>query len=215
MSKSISDFNELDLSKTYSYADYLTWKFQERVELIKGHIFKMSPAPNTLHQRISGNIFYQFRRYFAGRGNCNVFHAPFDVRLLISESDPHISKKRKKKAERLSDGSILTVVQPDITVICDPAKIDERGGIGAPDLVVEILSPGNSSLEMREKFNLYESNGIKEYWVVFPAEEVIQVYALNKEDQYIGLPPQVHGDYIQSRFFPEMRINVSEIFGNN
>lgn len=212
MSKTIHHFDELDLSKTYTYADYLTWKFQERVELIKGHIFKMSPAPNTQHQRISANLHGYIWMHF-NKSNCQVFHAPFDVRLFISETDPNISKKRKKKAERLSDGSILTVVQPDITVICDPSKIDDRGGIGAPDLVVEILSPGNSSLEMREKFSLYENNGIKEYWVIFPAEEVIQVYDLNQEDRYIGLPPLTPGDIISSGQFPGMKINVSDIFG--
>ena len=158
----ITDINDLDLNKTYSYADYLTWQFQEKLELIKGKIFKMSPAPSTNHQRISrkltGFMIYAFKNH-----SCELFIAPFDVRLL----------DKKKSA---LDKEIHTVVQPDLCVICDEAKIDERGGIGAPDLVIEILSPGNSNKEMKYKFDLYQEAGVLEYWIVNPADKTFFIY---------------------------------------
>ena len=118
------DVKEPDLSGTYTYADYLTWQWEEMAELINGKIFKMSPAPSGLHQRISGNLFGPLWNYFRGK-KCQVFSAPFDVRL------PGSSKK---------DRDIITVVQPDLCVICDPSKMDERGCLGAPDWIIEILS---------------------------------------------------------------------------
>ena len=143
--KMVKSINELDFSKQYTYADYLTWQFDERVELIRGWISRMSPAPIVLHQRISIKLSFQIEGYLIDK-MCEVFAAPFDVRL---------TNKRKKVADK----SIFSVVQPDISVICDETKLDEKGCVGAPDWVIEILSPGNSKKEMTEKFSLYEENG--------------------------------------------------------
>ncbi len=140
----MSNFHQLDLNKSYTYADYLQWKFEERLELIKGKIFKMSPAPSMRHQRISGHIYREISWFLKGR-TCQIFSAPFDVRL---------SKKGS------NDSEITTVVQPDICVICDESKLDERGCLGAPDIVVEILSPGNTKKEMRNKFQLYQESSV-------------------------------------------------------
>ncbi|MBK8055485.1 MAG: Uma2 family endonuclease [Saprospiraceae bacterium] len=203
----ITDINQLDLSKTYSYADYLLWRFEERVELIKGKILKMSPAPSSKHQRTSSQIHGLLWTFL--KNKCNVYAAPFDVRLPISE-DLNISKKYKNKAKKLQDGKILTVVQPDITVVCDPEKLDERGCIGAPDLVIEILSPGNKDIELKDKFEIYQESGIKEYWIVEP-DEYILVYTLLK-GKYTGSKPFTSGEKVTSTVLPGMSLIVSEIF---
>ena len=204
----ITDINQLDLKKTYSYADYLLWKFEERVELIKGKILKMSPAPSRKHQGISSAIHIILGSYLKQQG-CTLYAAPFDVRLPISE-DLNISKKYKNKAKKLQDGKILTVVQPDITVVCDPEKLDDKGCIGAPDLVIEILSPGNKNIELKDKFEIYQEAGIKEYWIVEP-EEYILVYTLTK-GKYTGSKPFISGEQVSSSVLPGLSMSVSEIF---
>jgi Uma2 family endonuclease len=193
----ITDINQLDLNKTYSYADYLTWQFQEKLELIKGRVFKMSPAPSTSHQRISGKLHGRLFNFLEPHP-CNLFAAPFDVRLL------------DKKKSTL-DKEIYTVVQPDLCIICDETKLDERGAIGAPDLVIEILSPGNSNKEMKYKFDLYEEAEVLEYWIVNPADKTVLIYVL-KENQFIGMHPLIAEDAIQSKLFPELDFKLESIF---
>jgi Uma2 family endonuclease len=195
---SYSKVEEPDSSLIYTYADYLEWKFEERLELFRGKIFKLS-APNTRHQDISGNLFVPIS-LFLKKKSCKVFAAPFDVRLPV---------KNKKK-----DDEVTTVVQPDICVICDETKIDSRGCCGAPDLIVEILSPGNSKKEIRLKHELYEEAGVKEYWIVNPEEENIVVFILNEEGKLSGLKMFASGDTIQSIAVPGLNINLTEIFTN-
>ena len=160
----ITDINQLDTNAHYTYADYLLWQFRERVELMRGH-FRLMAAPNVRYQRISAEITRRLGNYLEGK-NGDVFSAPFDVRLPLPP-------------QRIKTDKIDTVVQPDICVICDPSKLDERGCIGAPELVVEILSPGNSKREMKEKFDLYESAGVLEYWVIDPDHEMVLTYILD------------------------------------
>jgi len=193
----VTSLGQLDFSRRYSYADYFKWKFQERVELIKGYIYKMNPAPAPSHQRVAFKIGLEFGNFFKQKP-CQVFPAPFDVRLTNS----------KKK---MSDEQVFTVVQPDLCVICDPEKIDSRGCIGTPDLVVEILSPGNSKKEMGIKFDLYEENGVKEYWLAAPGDKVIYMYVLQK-GRFIGLRPFTEDDEVRSALFPELKFPVKEIF---
>ncbi len=194
----VKDINDLDFTKTYTYKDYLLWKFKERVELIKGKIFKMSPAPSISHQEISRNINRVLDHYFFGK-SCKVFYAPLDV--LLSD--------KKKSSE---ENEIFTVVQPDLCVICDPEKIaDGKKCIGAPDLVIEILSPGNSKKEMDYKFDLYQEAGVQEYWLVYPEEKSINIFVL-KNDEYIGLKPVSEGQILTSSIFPELRADVDKIF---
>lgn len=199
MSAIITNFSDLDLTKTYSYADYLLWQFQERVELIKGKIFEMSPAPSRKHQLVSSVLNRYLDRYFEFRP-CGLYYAPFDVRLL----------NFKKSTD---DKKVFSVVQPDLCVVCDQSKLDDRGCIGAPDLVIEILSSGNSKKEMGIKFNLYEENHINEYWIVEPAENSIFVYTL-KDGKYIGLKPCIEGEKITSPLFPELDFEIEKIFEN-
>ncbi len=190
---------EPDLSGTYTYADYLTWQWDEMTELIRGKIFKMSPAPGSLHQRISGNIFGQLWNYLQGKP-CQVFSAPFDVRLPISP---------KNKA----DIEIITVVQPDLCVVCDPSKIDERGCLGAPDWIIEILSRHTSAKDLREKFEVYEEAGVKEYWVVHPQEQTVLVYTLEQNGKYQGiLKPYIRTDCISPVALQGLTINLAAVF---
>lgn len=193
----ITDINQLDLDKVYSYADYLTWKFQDRLELLKGKIFKMSPAPSRTHQLLVGKLYLTLSSYFV-KEKCQLYLSPFDVRLL-------------NKKMSTPDNDIFTVVQPDLCIICDEEKLDERGCNGAPDLVIEILSPGNSKKEMGIKFNLYEEAGVKEYWIVDPTEKAIFVYYL-KDEKLIGQRPLTTDDVIQSPLFPELDFNIVSIF---
>ena len=195
--KVITKLSDLDLTKTYSYADYMLWQFQERVELIKGKIFEMTPAPSRKHQTVSRILNRYLDRYFENN-SCGLYYAPFDVRLI----------NYKKTSD---DNKVFSVVQPDLCVICDKDKLDDRGCIGAPDLVIEILSPGNSKKEMGIKFDLYEENGVKEYWIVEPAENAIFVYTL-KEEKYIGLKPCIDGGKIKSPLFPELDFEIKKIF---
>lgn len=190
----ITDINQLDFDKTYTYADYLLWKFKERVELVKGKILKMSPAPSRKHQEVAGNFYYAMRKNFHS-DRCQLFFAPFDVRI----------PRRNDHNEE-----IFTVVQPDLCVICDENKLDERGAIGAPDLIIEILSPGNSRKELKTKFDLYEESGVLEYWVVNPSEETVLVNVL-ENGTYRTLRPVVD-DLIISPTFPELKIISTEVF---
>ena len=193
----ITDFNQLDLTKQYTYADYLTWQFTDRVELIKGWIRKMSPAPNVIHQKISFNLSVELGNFFKN-SNCNVFAAPFDVRL--------INKRRST-----DNSQIITVVQPDLCIICDDNKLDENGCIGAPDWIIEILSPGNTKKETQEKFSLYEENLVKEYWIVQPGDQNILVFDLIN-DKYQLRKIYTNEDVVPCGIFSELQINFAEIF---
>jgi len=164
----VRQFNELDVSLTYSYANYLNWLFPERVELIAGKIFKLSPAPSRAHQEVAGRIFLKIGNFLEGK-QCKIYSAPFDVRF------PKESK---------ADKNVYTVLQPDICVICDKSKLDARGCIGVPDLVVEILSPGNTKTELLHKYRIYEEFGVKEYWVVSHGDQSILIYTLNEMGKF-------------------------------
>ena len=193
MSAIITNIEQLDLTKTYSYSDYLLWQFQERVELIKGFVIKMNPPPSMVHQRISNNLSFELNNYFR-RKPCDVFQAPFDVRLSIASA--------KKDT---------TVVQPDLCVICDESKLDARGCNGSPDLIIEILSPNNSKYDVDTKFRLYQEAGVKEYWLVEPNDKMILIYTLF-DGKYIGLKPFTEGEKIESPLFPEMDIALEDVF---
>ena len=190
----ITDINQLDVTKTYTYADYLLWEFSERVELIKGKIFKMSPAPSRMHQAISRNIEFKLFSHLQ-KQTCEVYDAPFDVRL---------SKKKKDKL-------IETVVQPDICVICDIAKLDDRGCLGAPDLIVEILSPSTKKKDITDKYVLYEQNEVKEYWIVDVINQTLLKYVLQNK-KYVGEKILDVSENVTSTIFPDLTIELSEVF---
>ena len=199
--KKITDISQLDFKKQYTYADYLTWQLKERVELIKGWLYKMSPAPSRKHQEINTTIIYSFVDYFKKNEKpCQVYTAPFDVRLV------------KNKGQK--DKEIDTIVQPDICVVCDETKLDARGCSGSPDLVVEILSPSTGKKDYNEKYFLYEKNGVREYWIVNPDAESVEVFLL-KEGKYQseGIYSQIDGfEEVQVGIFPELKLKLNEIF---
>jgi Uma2 family endonuclease len=193
------EFKDLDLTKHYTYADYVKWTFDEAVELIKGRVFKMA-APLSNHQKTSGNIFRVFANYLHKKP-CEVFSAPYDVRLP------------KPMSQRKSDKDIETVIQPDICIVCDKSKIDRRGCVGAPDLIVEILSKGTASKDVKDKFELYEESGVREYWIASIEDETVLVYRLNKNNQYqADHRPYAQGDTIRIGIFDDFVVDVEEIF---
>lgn len=191
-------FSDLDLTKTYTYADYLKWTFDERLELIKGYIFEMSPAPAEFHQRISVIVGNELYNYLKGK-LCNLYMAPFDVRLV---------------RKTLDDKQITTVVQPDICVICDLKKIDKKGCLGAPDIVVEILSPGNNKTELQNKYEVYEEAGVKEYWIIQPEEKTFFKYVLDESGQYQPTRLLTLGDEVTSTILPGFALNLDEVFAD-
>lgn len=196
----ITQFSQLNPNKIYSYADYVTWQFNEAVELIKGKIQLMSPAPTVTHQRISRDLSYLINQ-FLRKNPCELFTAPFDVKLYNS-----------KKAA-LSDENVYSVVQPDLCVICDPNKITERGCDGAPDWIIEILSKGNSKKEMKLKYELYEESGVSEYWLIYPYEKAIYQFVLNNEIEKYQLAAMYAEDGIATpTLFPTLKINLVEVF---
>ena len=194
----ITDINQLDVNGTYTYADYLLWRFKEQVELLRGKLFKMSPAPREIHQRVSMYLSGELYNFFKDK-TCRFYSAPFDVRIPA------------KGTKGTTDNQIYTIVQPDLCVVCDLEKIDGRGCVGAPDLVVEILSPSNSRKDLKDKYEIYEEAGVPEYWIVDPDNKAFYRYVL-QEGVYIGLPPVSEGDVFRSREFPEMEIDTKLIF---
>ena len=193
----ITNINQLDVNGTYTYADYLLWRFKEQVELLRGKLFKMSPAPREIHQRVLNEMNYELMSFFRHK-TCRVYPAPFDVRLPM-------------KGKGTADNQIYTIVQPDLCVVCDLEKIDGRGCIGAPDLVVEILSPSNSRKDLKDKYEIYQEAGVPEYWIVDADDKAIYRYVL-EGDIYIGLPPVSEGDVFRSKKFPEMEIDTKIVF---
>ncbi|NEU09759.1 Uma2 family endonuclease [Flavihumibacter sp. R14] len=191
----VYSFEDIDLSGTYTYADYLRWEFNERLELIRGKVFRMSPGPATLHQRVLLELSYQMH-HFLRRKSCEVFVAPFDVRLPLNSFE---------------DKEIYTVVQPDLCVICDKSKLDVRGCIGAPEIVVEILSPGNSRKELKNKFEVYEEAGVLEYWILHPEEKTFFRYILDK-GRFQPTKLLTLGDEVSSSVLPGFKLRLDEVF---
>ncbi len=186
----------LKLEERYSYGDYLTWDDEQRWELIDGISYNMSPAPNRRHQGISMELSAQFHDYLRGKP-CKAYHAPFDVRL--PEGDE-------------SDEETYTVVQPDLVVVCDPDKLDDKGCRGAPDLVVEILSPSTSGRDLKLKLNLYEQRGVREYWIVDPSGATVMVFRLGEHGRY-GRPEVYAGeDSAPVGIFPDFTIDLPTLF---
>jgi Uma2 family endonuclease len=196
----ITQLSQLDLNQSYSYADYLTWQFKETVELIKGKIMLMSPAPNVKHQRVSMNFSGSLFNFFK-RKKCQVFAAPFDVRLY----------DRKKSI--LANEDIHTVVQPDLCVICNPDILDAQGCNGAPDWIIEILSKGNSKREMQIKYELYQESGVQEYWIVYPNDQAINQFVLDESGRYQLKQMYTDDDMATPYLFPELAIDLTEVFG--
>jgi Uma2 family endonuclease len=146
----------------HTYGEYLSWPDDLRYELIDGRAYAMSPAPTRRHQQVVGELFRQIANALQGR-TCQAYVAPFDVRLPRGNE---------------ADEAIDTVVQPDIAVFCDRSRLNERGARGAPDWIIEVLSPGTASHDQLLKRDLYERHGVAEYWLVHPGDRLVTVYRL-------------------------------------
>lgn len=196
----ITQLSQLDPNAKYSYADYMTWRLEQTVELIKGKISLMSPAPSLDHQRVSIRLSGILYAYFKKRP-CQLFAAPFDVRLY----------DRRKSV--VANQDIYTVVQPDLCVICDADKLDPHGCLGAPDWIIEILSKGNSKKEMQTKFELYRESGVKEYWIVYPFEQAVHQFVLDEVlDKYELLNMFSGEDRASPHLFSDCVIDLQEVF---
>lgn len=180
----------------YSYADYLTWNDDQRWELINGVPLLMSPAPNRIHQTVLRRLAYQIENYLRGK-ECELFFAPFDVRLEQAE---------------VSDNKAFHVVQPDLLVVCNPSKLDNHGCIGAPDWIVEIISPSTASHDHIVKREIYEKFGVKEFWIIQPDEYIVMVYRLNQEGNYEKPDVYSKSDVIAVGILPELQIDLNPIF---
>lgn len=170
----------------YTFADCLGWDEKERAEIIGGKVLMMAP-PSRIHQKISGEIFRQLANFLEGK-RCEVYSAPFGVRLF------------EKDGDRPED--VDTVVEPDITVVCDTSRLDQHGCKGAPELVMEILSPSSRRHDMLVKLNLYQRAGVREYWIVNPDDKDVQVFLLDGSGLF-----RVHGFYGREDI---ARVNVLE-----
>ena len=194
----ITQLSQLDLTKQYTYADYLAWRIEERLELIKGWVMRMS-APSIAHQTIQMELILEMGTFFRNHP-CRFLAAPVDVCLT------------RKGA---NDTSIKTVVQPDLLVVCDLEKIKmNRNVMGAPDLVVEILSPGNTKKEMKQKYEVYEENSVREYWLVHPTEKYAVIHSLQPDGKFRASAYFTDDDILVSPLFPELHINLSLVFKN-
>lgn len=190
----------LDNNKRYTYADYLTWLDDERREILDGIVRLMSPAPTSVHAEISSNLIVAFGGYIkSNNGGCKAYTAPFDVRL-------------PKNPDEVTDDKIYTVVQPDICIVCDESKLDKRGCLGAPDLIVEILSLSSQKYDLNDKFNLYEAARVKEYWVVAPKDKGVTVFILQDNGMYDNGTVYEEEVEIPVKTLPGLSLNTSEIF---
>jgi Uma2 family endonuclease len=193
------DSLNLDLNKRYTYADYLTWMDDVRRELIDGFIKLMTPAPSRKHQEISFNLSGLLRNYLI-HTHCKAYHAPSDVRLPADK----IQK---------DDKQIHTVVQPDLYIVCDLSKLDDRGCLGAPDLIIEIVSANNSKRDIRDKFDLYQEHGVREYWIVNPNDENVNVFFLDEKGKYQLIGMYAGDDKIPVNIFNgDLKVDLTEVF---
>ncbi len=182
--------------RIFTYKDYLTWNDNERWELINGMAYNMAPAPSVNHQRISRQLLLQIGIFLSDKP-CEVFSAPLDVRL------PETDQK---------DEDTKNVVQPDIVVICDSSKLDEKGCKGAPDLIIEIVSPASASIDNIKKMELYEKNGVKEYWIVHPIYKIVTIYKIMENGLYGK--PEIYSekDKIEVELLKGLTVDLGLVF---
>lgn len=186
---------EVTYDTHYTYEDYLKFSYDEMVEIIRGKIFKMSPAPSSRHQAISRNLCGILFQYLKGK-KCQFFNAPLDVIL------PHNGKDFMKSDK---------VVQPDIVVICDLSKIQKKGCFGAPDWIIEILSPHTTKKDIQDKYDIYEESGVKEYWIVEPRNSTVEVFVLEGK-KYQRVQTYVQDDLVPCQTIEGLTIDLSEVF---
>ena len=179
----------------YTLADALAWDEDDRIELIYGYPMMMAP-PVRAHQKVSKAIFRQLDHYLEGK-KCEVYYVPFAVRPFEEEGN--------------LPEDVDTLVEPDITVVCDPKKLDDIGCKGAPDMIIEILSPSTQRHDRLTKFNLYQRAGVREYWIVNPADKSVQVFLL-EDGRYTVKDFGADGDKVKVNVLEDCVIDLSRVF---
>ena len=190
----ITDITQLDLSETYTYVDTLDWHFKEYVELIRGWVF-VKPTPLTMHQQCLGNLAGEIGRYCKHKPY-QAWMGPLDVRLA---------------GALLADSQITTVVQPDLFVLHDRRKMDEFGCVGAPDWIIEIVTPGTVNHDIKTKYDLYAESGVAEYWIVYPGEQSIAVFVL-QDGEYQTVGEYYEPGLIPSHTLPALQLEWADVF---
>jgi Uma2 family endonuclease len=185
--------------RRYLYRDYKAWPEDERWELIEGVAWNMSPAPSMGHQAISMELSHALRA-FLGKSGCRVFAAPFDVLLPEKQGQ--------------AEDEVSNVVQPDLAVICDPSRLRPFGCLGAPDWVIEILSPYTSRRDMAEKRSLYERHGVREYWIVDPGNKYVHAYRRREDGRYGDPEVFLGAATITSTVCPGFTLAIGELFAS-
>lgn len=181
--------------KLYTYLDIMSVNDDNRWELIDGVPYCMSP-PSRIHQKVSMEISRQIANYLLDK-KCDIYTAPFGVRLCNQDSD---------------DKEIINYVEPDISVICDKNKLDKKGCKGAPDLIIEILSPSTAKIDLLKKFNLYRKYGVKEYWIVDPDERDVSVYVLGDNGEYSAAKYYGENDKVSINILEDIKIDFRLVF---
>ena len=181
--------------KKYSYADYLTWPEDERWEIIDGTPY-MQAAPTPVHQEIQMELSRQIANYLRDK-SCKIYPAPFCVRL------PHDEK---------NENEVNNIVEPDISIVCDKSKIDSKGCNGAPDLVIEIISPSSTKTDKIIKFNKYEKAGVIEYWIVEPEPKIVSVFILQNNQRYSRPELYTEEEKVTVSLFPDLIIDLGVVF---
>lgn len=189
-------FEDLDHTLTYSYADYLGWNIDPPVELLNGKIFKKSLPPTHFHESVITNVASALYSYLKHKPY-RVCTAPFNVRFFRGKN---------------TDENIFTVLQPDISVVCDPDKLDDRGCLGAPDIIAEILTNGNNKKELLYKYSLYEEFGVREYWVISPGDMTFLRYTLNAAGKYVPSRLFTLSEEVYSDILPGFILNLDDVF---
>ncbi|MCX7950907.1 MAG: Uma2 family endonuclease [Clostridiales bacterium] len=178
----------------YTYEDYIKWDDDNKYEIIDGTPYLLA-SPSLEHQRISIRLSGELYNYFKNK-KCEVITAPFDVVLFKEGEEPFKSKN---------------IVQPDISIICDENKLNERGCFGSPNLIIEILSPSTTSIDYVKKLNLYQEYKVKEYWIVNPKSKTVQIFKL-VEDRYDITEIYLYNDIIKVDMFEGLEIKLEDIF---
>lgn len=191
----MAEFVGKNALQRYSYADYLKWDDGKRYEILDGLVYDMN-APLRVHQEVLLSLARKLADYFDDKP-CSVYVAPFDVRLAKT---------------RAGDDDVFTVVQPDISVVCDEQKLDDRGCMGAPDLVVEITSPATAGRDHIQKRRLYENSGVKEYWLIDPTNRIAVIYVLQNDNRFKEAETLNDQGKICSSIFVGLAVELTEVF---
>ncbi|OIP89749.1 MAG: hypothetical protein AUK55_13995 [Syntrophobacteraceae bacterium CG2_30_61_12] len=187
-----------EAQKLFTYRDYSEWD-EGRYELINGVVHDMTPAPSRIHQEVSIQLLRQLLNRLDRQAPCKVYVAPFEVRFPDADEADH---------------KIRTVVQPDLAVICDSSKLDDRGCRGAPDWIIEIVSPSTASQDYIRKLALYEKYGVREYWIVHPTDRIAMVYTMAEDGRYGRAKIYSAEDRVEAAVIEGLVIDLGEVFAS-